>query len=52
LVRYLSAKSVEVEALPVVEVQIDGDVHGHAPARMRVRPGALRVVTPPPTGGT
>jgi len=43
-VKYLSATRLEVESDPPLGLQLDGEAFGQTPARMRVRPGALRVV--------
>jgi diacylglycerol kinase (ATP) len=46
-VRYLQALSLQIDADPVSEVAVDGDIIGQTPARFEVRPAALRVVVPP-----
>jgi diacylglycerol kinase (ATP) len=43
-VRYHTARRLEIEADPPLEVQADGDLVGHTPASFEVRPGALRVL--------
>jgi diacylglycerol kinase (ATP) len=42
-VRYFATSSVTVECEPLMEVQMDGELFGHTPARFRVIPGAIRV---------
>jgi diacylglycerol kinase (ATP) len=44
-VEYLVAREMELEATPPTKVQVDGDVCGITPARFRVLPGILRVLT-------
>jgi diacylglycerol kinase (ATP) len=43
-VRYRTAKRLEVESNPVMDVQMDGEVFGRTPVIFQVRPRALRVV--------
>jgi diacylglycerol kinase (ATP) len=45
-VRYLPARTLEVDADSALEVAADGDLIGHTPARFTVRPKALRVCVP------
>jgi diacylglycerol kinase (ATP) len=42
-VQYRTAQSFEVHSSAVLEVAADGDIIGHTPARVRVKPSALRV---------
>jgi YegS/Rv2252/BmrU family lipid kinase len=43
---YFRAKDVKVEAEHNVKVSVDGELVGHAPARFRVVPGALKIRLP------
>lgn len=45
-VRYLTATELELQAEPPTKVQVDGDVRGESPVRLRVLPGRLRVASP------
>lgn len=45
-VRYLTARSLAIEAESPLEIAVDGDLVGHTPARIAVRPKALRVAVP------
>lgn len=42
------ARRVMIEAEPTLDVELDGDVWGVTPREFTVKPGALRVVVPPP----
>ena len=44
--RYLTARTVAVAAEPPMDVQADGELIGHTPARLEVVPQALRVLIP------
>lgn len=41
------ARRIEINTDDEMPVQVDGDPVGRTPARIRVRPGALRIVAPP-----
>jgi diacylglycerol kinase (ATP) len=45
-VRYFPARTVAVESDPPIEVQADGELIGHTPARFEVVPHALKVLIP------
>lgn len=45
-VRYLAARSLQVDADEPLDVAVDGDLIGHTPARFEVRPKMLRVRVP------
>jgi YegS/Rv2252/BmrU family lipid kinase len=45
-VRYFTARSVTIKAVPPADVQVDGDLIGSTPARFDVRPNALRLLVP------
>jgi len=45
-IEYRTAREVTIECVPDVDVTVDGDPVGTTPARFRVRPGVLRVLTP------
>lgn len=45
-VRYLTASSLEISSPADLEVAADGDLIGHTPARVLIRPKMLRVTTP------
>ena len=45
-VRYLTARTLELDAMPALEIAADGDLLGQTPARISVRPKALRVRVP------
>lgn len=47
-VSYYPGHELVIRAAHPVPVALDGDVVGTTPARFRVRPGALRVLVPPP----
>jgi YegS/Rv2252/BmrU family lipid kinase len=46
--RCLEGRSIRIEADPPTRWQADGDVRGMTPVDIRVRPGALRLIVPPP----
>ncbi len=46
-VRYFPARTMAIETEPPIEVAADGDVIGETPARLEVKPKALRVVAAP-----
>jgi diacylglycerol kinase (ATP) len=45
-VRYFPADSLQIDATPALDVAADGDIIGETPARIVVRPKALRVLVP------
>lgn len=45
-VRYMTAESLEISSPNDLEVAVDGELIGHTPARILVRPGALKVSVP------
>ena len=45
-IRHLQAASILVDATPASQMQCDGEMIGDTPKRIRVVPGALRVVAP------
>jgi diacylglycerol kinase (ATP) len=47
-VEFLQARSVEVRAKPAQDVYGDGELLGRTPFSLRVLPGALSAITPPP----
>jgi len=46
-VRHLTARSVRIETAPPVDIAADGDLIGHSPAQIAVKPRALRVLARP-----
>lgn len=47
-IRYLSAReSIDLDCRPRLPVQGDGEIIGHTPIRLAVRPGAVQVAVPP-----
>ena len=44
--RYLTARTVTVEADPPLEVEADGELIGHTPAQLEVMPQALKILIP------
>lgn len=46
-VRYLTARSVQIDTALPVDIAADGDLIGHTPAQVAVKPGALRVLVRP-----
>ncbi len=46
-VHYLATKSVQIDSRPPLEIAADGDIIGHTPAKIAVKPGALRVLVAP-----
>jgi diacylglycerol kinase (ATP) len=48
-VEFLQARSAEVRAKPAQDVYGDGELLGRTPFSLRVLPGALSAITPPPT---
>jgi diacylglycerol kinase family enzyme len=49
-VRYFPGTELEITSDPPVRLALDGDVVGWTPARFRILPAALPVVTPPTDG--
>jgi diacylglycerol kinase (ATP) len=47
-VEFLQARSVDVRAKPAQDVYGDGELLGRTPFSLRVLPGALSAITPPP----
>ena len=45
-VDYFTGKRLEIDAVPPVEIQADGDIIGTTPATIDLLPDALRLVTP------
>lgn len=45
---HLTGTEVRVESLPAQETQADGDVLGRTPAHVKVLPGAITILRPPP----
>lgn len=45
--RYIPARMLQIEATPQIEIAVDGDLIGHTPAVITVKPRALRVLAPP-----
>lgn len=45
--RYLTARTLQIEANPPLDVAADGDLIGHTPAQITVKPEALRVLVTP-----
>jgi YegS/Rv2252/BmrU family lipid kinase len=45
-VRYLTAKCFEVDSPVALEIAADGDLIGYTPARVQIRPSALRIAVP------
>jgi len=50
-VRYLTARTLRIEATEPIEIAADGDLVGHTPALIAVKPRCLRVLVPS-TGGS
>ena len=46
-VRYLTARTVEIDAGPPLDIAADGDLIGQTPAQVAVKPKALQVLVPP-----
>lgn len=46
-VRYMTARRVQVDAAPPLDIAADGDLIGHTPAQITSKPGALRVLVTP-----
>ncbi len=49
-IRFLQARTVKIVADPVLPAQADGEAFGSSPLGIAVRPGALIVFAPPPSG--
>jgi diacylglycerol kinase family enzyme len=48
-VKYLTARTLSIESASSLEVAADGELIGHTPAMVSVRPNCLAVLTPIPS---
>ena len=44
--RYVAARTLRIDAPEPIEIAADGDLIGHTPARIAIKPNCLRVLTP------
>jgi diacylglycerol kinase (ATP) len=49
--RYLTAQTLRIETIEPIEIAADGDLIGHTPALISVKPSAVRVLAPPKSVG-
>ncbi len=46
LVSYFPARELDIDSDPPAVIELDGDLYGHTPAKISVRPLAMRFMTP------